>query len=139
FEGRARWARGSDHPLAAADFLPAAEDGELMERIGQVVVRAACVQTQEWRTGPDQLRELSICVNLSPAEFRNPRLAVDVASALIESGLDAGRLILEVTEEVVGRDAQGAVATMAELRRLGVRFALDGFGAGRTARGQRWQ
>ena len=81
-----------------------------MERIGQVVLRAACIQTQEWRTESEPTRELSVCVNLvAGSSSTNPRLGVDVAAALLESGLDASRLILEVTEDVAngrpGRDA----------------------------------
>ncbi len=133
FEALARWRRGHSDTVAAADFLPAAEEGELIERIGQVVMRAACVQTQEWRVQSDPPRELSICVNLSPVEFSNPRLGVDIASALLETGLDASRLILEITEHVATDDAQATLATMSELRRLGVRFALDKFGTGRSS------
>ncbi len=130
FEALARWRRGTSDTVAAADFLPAAEEGELMSRIGQVVLRAACIQTQEWRAESEPTRELSVCVNLSPLEFGNPRLGVDVAAALLESGLDASRLILEVTEEVAAGDVDATLATMSELRRLGVRFALDELGSG---------
>jgi diguanylate cyclase (GGDEF)-like protein len=133
FEALARWRRGHGDTVTAADFLPAAEEGELIERIGQVVMRAACVQTQEWRTESDPPRELSVCVNLSPIEFYNPRLGVDVAAALLETGLDASRLILEITEQVATDDAEATLATMSELRRLGVRFALDEFGTGRSS------
>jgi len=130
FEALARWRRGLSDTVVAAEFLPAAEERELMERIGRVVLRAACVQTQEWRSGSDPFRELSVCVNLSAVEFANPRLGVDVAAALLESGLDASRLILELTEDVAGEDTETTHATMSELRRLGVRFALDEFGTG---------
>src|SRR5262249_60273037 len=51
FEALARWRRSRSDTVAAAEFLPAAEEGDLMERIGQVVLRASCVQTQEWRAG----------------------------------------------------------------------------------------
>ncbi len=133
FEALARWRRDRSDTIAASEFVPAAEEDGLIERIGRVVLRAACMQTQEWRTGSEQLRELSVCVNLSAAEFSSPRLGVDVAGALLESGLDAGRLILEVTESVAGANTEVTRATMTELRRLGVRFALDGFGTGRSS------
>ena len=133
FEALARWQRGNSETVAAADFVPVAEEGELIARIGQVVLRTACVQTQEWREETDAQRELSVCVNLSAAEFASPRLGVDVASALLESGLDASRLILEITERVAGADTKATLATMVELRRLGVRFALDEFGLGRSS------
>jgi diguanylate cyclase (GGDEF)-like protein len=133
FEALARWRRDCLDTVAASEFVPAAEECGLIERIGRVVLRSACVQTQEWRRGPEQLRELSVCVNVSAAEFSSPRLGEDVASALLESGLDAGRLVLEVTELVAGANAEVAQGRMTELRRLGVRFALDGFGTGRSS------
>jgi diguanylate cyclase (GGDEF)-like protein len=133
FEALARWRRGSSDTVAAADFLHAAQEGELMERIGRVVMRTACIQTQEWRAESEPTRELSVCVNLSPAEFGSSRLGVDVASALLESGLDASRLILEVTEDAATADIDATLVAMTELRRLGVRFALDGFGTGRSS------
>ena len=133
FEALARWRRGTSETVAAADFLVAAEEAELMARIGQVVLRAACIQTREWRTEPDSARELSVCVNLSLLEFESARLGVDVAAALLESGLAASRLILEVTEEVATADLDSTLATMTELRRLGVRFALDELGSGRSS------
>jgi diguanylate cyclase (GGDEF)-like protein len=133
FEALARWRRDRSDTVVASDFVPVAEEGGLIERIGAVVLQAACLQTQEWRSGPEQLRDLSVCVNLSAAEFSSPRLAVDVASALLESGLDAGRLILEVSESVAGANTDATRTTMTELRRLGVRFALDGFGMSRSS------
>jgi len=133
FEALARWRRDDSDTVAAADFLPAAEDAALMERIGQVVLRTACIQTQEWRTEADPTRELSVCVNLAPVEFTNARLGVGVAAALLESGLDASRLILEIREDVATADPEATLATMTELRRLGVRFALDDFGTGRSS------
>jgi diguanylate cyclase (GGDEF)-like protein len=133
FEALARWRRGKTDTVAAADFLAAAEEGELMERIGQVVMRTACIQTQEWRAESGPTRELSVCVNLSPLEFGSARLGVDVAASLLESGLDASRLVLEVNEEVATADIDATMATMTELRRLGVRFALDDFGTSRSS------
>jgi diguanylate cyclase (GGDEF)-like protein len=133
FEALARWRRGKSETLAAADFLQAAEEAELFERIGRVVLRAACIQTNAWREESDPTGELSVCVNLSPAEFASARLGVDVPAALLESGLDASRLILEVTEEVATADFDATLATMTELRRLGVRFSLDELGSGRSS------
>jgi diguanylate cyclase (GGDEF)-like protein len=133
FEALARWRRGRADTVNAAEFMPTAEEGELVERIGQVVLRSACMQTQEWRTDEETPRELSVHVNLSPVEFFSPRLGADVAAALLETGLDASRLILEITEHVATNEAEATAAIMNELRRLGVRFALDEFGTGRSS------
>jgi diguanylate cyclase (GGDEF)-like protein len=133
FEALARWRRGRADTVNAAEFMATAEEGALIERIGLVVLRSACMQTQEWRTDAETPRELSVSVNLSPAQFFSPRLGVDVAAALLETGLDARRLILEITEHVATVDAEATAAIMSELRRLGVRFALDEAGTGRSS------
>src|SRR5262249_4797027 len=65
FEALARWRRSHTDMVTASEFLPAAAENELIERIGQVVLRAACMQTQKWRAEADSGRELSVCVNLS--------------------------------------------------------------------------
>ncbi|HZT54108.1 MAG TPA: EAL domain-containing protein, partial [Gaiellaceae bacterium] len=94
---------------------------------------SACSQTQAWRSQLPGRDGLAVCVNLSAVEFRNPRLCAEVAAAVLDAGLDARRLVLEITEATAMEDVDAAQQTMSELRRLGVRLALDGFGSGRSA------
>jgi EAL domain-containing protein (putative c-di-GMP-specific phosphodiesterase class I) len=88
------------------------------------VLNTACAQAVTW---PDHIK---VAVNVSPVQFRSGTLALKVASALASSGLRANRLELEITEAVLIRDDDVALATLHELKQLGVCIALDDFGTG---------
>ncbi len=133
FEALARWEKSESETVAAADFLPAAEEHDLIGRIDRVVLRAACVETHAWQTELEGSGGLDVCVNLSEAALADPKLSVEVATALLESGLEGRHLVLEIPEPVAMRDVESTRATMTELRRLGVRFALDAFGSSRSS------
>jgi EAL domain-containing protein (putative c-di-GMP-specific phosphodiesterase class I) len=74
--------------------------------------------------------KLSVAVNLSAAQFRNPMLALSVVSALGQSGLAASRLELEITETVLLQDDRAVLDTLHQIRDLGVRICMDDFGTG---------
>jgi EAL domain-containing protein (putative c-di-GMP-specific phosphodiesterase class I) len=119
-----RWnhpARGLVTPL---EFIPMAEETALIVPIGEWVLRQACGEAMRW---PGQL---SIAVNLSPAQFRIGNLAQVVMSALAQSGLPAQRLELEITESVLLVDNEATLETLHQLRKLGVRISMDDFGTG---------
>jgi diguanylate cyclase (GGDEF)-like protein len=124
FEALIRWnhpARGLVTPL---EFIPMAEETALIVPIGEWVLRQACGEAMRW---PGQL---SIAVNLSPAQFRIGNLAQVVMSALAQSGLPAQRLELEITESVLLVDNEATLETLHQLRKLGVRISMDDFGTG---------
>jgi EAL domain-containing protein (putative c-di-GMP-specific phosphodiesterase class I) len=110
--------------ISPAEFIPVAEETGLINQLGQLVLNAACMEAAAW---PDNTR---VAVNVSPVQFRSQTLALNVAAALAASGLSAARLELEITEAVLIRDDETALATMHQLRGLGVRIALDDFGTG---------
>ena len=124
FEALLRW----NHPLrgsiSPAEFVPLAEESGLIHQLGEWVLRTACAEAVNW---PDDTR---VSVNVSPVQFRNQGLALTIASALAESGLPARRLELEITEAVLMRDDETALAILRQLQELGVRIALDDFGTG---------
>jgi diguanylate cyclase (GGDEF)-like protein/PAS domain S-box-containing protein len=128
FEALLRWHRGGTM-VSPADFIPLAEETGLIVPIGEWVLRSACAEAATW---PDPI---AISVNLSTAQFRNPRLVATVVSALASSGLPASRLELEITESVLMQDNAQALVMLKELRALGVRIALDDFGTGYSALG----
>ncbi|KAA3447383.1 hypothetical protein C7I87_27780 [Mesorhizobium sp. SARCC-RB16n] len=99
-----------------------AETGEIVA-IGEWVTRTACRAASRW---PDQIK---VAVNLSAVQIR-PTLPLTIASALSYSGLSAGRLELEVTESVLLQDTEANLEILHQLRRLGVRIAMDDFGTG---------
>lgn len=128
-EALIRWQHPTRGLLAPIEFLPSAEATGLMREIGRWVLREACRQGRIWQ---DQLgeRRMVVAVNLSPGQFRDPRLLDDIAAILDETGLDPALLRLEISESVTQDDIEPAVSLMRRVRKLGVRLALDDFGAG---------
>ena len=110
--------------ISPADFIPVAEDTGLIVELGEWVLRTACAEAAQW---PDHVR---LAVNVSPVQLKEPTLSLRIASALAASSLPANRLELEITEAVLIRDDETALAILHEMRALGVRIALDDFGTG---------
>ena len=123
-EALLRWHHPQRGTIAPADFIPVAEDTGLINELGRFVLDAACREAKNW---PADVR---IAVNVSPVQFRSQTLALNVAAALAASEVAAQRLELEITEAVLMRDDEAALATLHQLRALGVRIALDDFGTG---------
>ncbi len=123
-EALLRWRHPVRGMIPPAEFIPVAEETGLIEEIGQWVLRTACIEASAW---PAHVR---LAVNVSPIQFKSETLALKVASALAESGLDPRRLELEITEAVLIADDDAALVTLGQLRALGVHIALDDFGTG---------
>jgi EAL domain-containing protein (putative c-di-GMP-specific phosphodiesterase class I) len=126
-EALLRWRHPRLHTLLPVDIIPVAETLGLIDEIGSWVLRQACRQLAEWRVDG---RDLSMAVNVSPRQLDGPGLAVDVAAALDLYDLPAYRLVIEVAEGGLGTDTGAACEQLGVLRSLGVRIALDDFGAG---------
>jgi len=105
----------------------------LIVAIGRRVLLEARRSVAEWQARFADYEQLSVNVNLSPAELLNPELTHDVRTALAASGLAPVSLVLEITESGAMTDTVAALAAMNELRRLGVRLALDDFGTGHSS------
>ena len=123
-EALVRWRHPERGVISPAEFIPIAEDTGLINQLGEWVLTTACVEAATW---PD---EISIAVNVSPVQFRSGTFALKVLAALAASGLPASRLELEITEAVLIRDDEAALAILHQLRAIGVRIALDDFGTG---------
>ena len=126
-EALIRW----EHPTAGVimpdDFIPAAERTGLIIPIGRWVLREACRLGAEWnRRG----RSLTMAVNLSARQLESDDLVDDVRRTLAESGLDPAKLVLEITETTLMRDAPSTRHRLEGLKALGVRLAIDDFGTG---------
>jgi diguanylate cyclase (GGDEF)-like protein/PAS domain S-box-containing protein len=123
-EALLRW----DHPqrgmIPPLEFIPIAEETGLISAIGDWVLRRACDEAMRWPNN------VSVAVNVSPVQFRNPGLALTVASILADSGLPASRLELEITESVLMQNNDATLATLHQIRDLGVRISMDDFGTG---------
>jgi EAL domain-containing protein (putative c-di-GMP-specific phosphodiesterase class I) len=127
-EALIRW----NHPTLGAvspdRFIPFAEQNGAIVAIGDWVLREACRQNKIWQEAG--LAPRTVCVNVSARQFRERGLVGRVAEALQQSGLEPQYLELELTESVIMQDVARAVATMFELRKLGVRLSIDDFGTG---------
>jgi EAL domain-containing protein (putative c-di-GMP-specific phosphodiesterase class I)/GGDEF domain-containing protein len=132
-EALLRWQHPRLGMVSPLEFIPILEDSGLIVPVGEWVLRRACRQLRAWTQAG--LPAINLAVNLSAVQFRQPGLAAMVAAALAESGLAASRLELEITENVILHGEEATIAGMSELRRLGVRIAIDDFGAGYSSFG----
>ncbi|KRR23305.1 diguanylate cyclase [Bradyrhizobium lablabi] len=123
-EALVRWRHPQRGMISPAEFVPLAEDTGLINQLGEWVLTTACKEAATW---PDNVR---LAVNVSPIQFKSGTLALKVMGALAASGLPASRLELEITEAVLIRDDEVALAVLHDLRAIGVRIALDDFGTG---------
>lgn len=132
-EALLRWTHPDLGRVPPVEFIPVAEEAGLINRIGAWVLEEACKQLAEWRA---KGHDVWLSVNLSPKELHNSDYAAQVADVLAEYGVPPQRLVLEVTEHAVATDMEELVRRLAELRKTGVRIALDDFGAGYSSLGQ---
>jgi diguanylate cyclase (GGDEF)-like protein/PAS domain S-box-containing protein len=123
-EALVRWRHPQRGMISPADFIPIAEETGLINQLGEWVLTTACMEAAAW---PDHIK---LAVNVSPVQFKSGTLALKVIAALAASGLAASRLELEITEAVLIRDDDAALAILHQLRDIGVRIALDDFGTG---------
>jgi diguanylate cyclase (GGDEF)-like protein len=124
FEALLRWRHPDRGMISPAEFIPVAEETGLIVRIGEWVLRRACLESVNW---PGRLR---IAVNLSPVQFRSPDLLQTVFSALAASHLEPTRLELEITETALLQDSRTVLETLRQLKAFGVRISMDDFGTG---------
>ncbi|WP_307249076.1 putative bifunctional diguanylate cyclase/phosphodiesterase [Catenuloplanes indicus] len=122
-----RWTHPELGPVGPDEFIPAAEESELIAKLGRWVLDQACRRLAEWlRDGHD----VWISVNVSPRELHAPDYVGQVAEALRTHRVPPQRLVLEVTEHAVATDRDELCRRLRALRDTGVRIALDDFGAG---------
>ncbi|MEA2165382.1 MAG: hypothetical protein QOK37_3509 [Thermoanaerobaculia bacterium] len=129
FEALVRWQLG-DELVKAGEIVPIAEDTGLILSIGKWVLCESLRQLAAWQEKDPAIAALDMHVNLSAKQFLQPNLLEQVACALEESGIAAGRLHLEVTESVIIDNPEEAAALLERLRETGVRISLDDFGTG---------
>ncbi len=123
-EALLRWHHPERGTIPPAEFIPIAEDTGLINQLGEWVLTTACAEAATW---PEDIK---LAVNVSPVQFKSGTLALKIVAALAASGLAANRLELEITEAVLIRDDEAALAILHQLRAIGVRIALDDFGTG---------
>jgi len=119
-----RW----DHPtrglISPGEFIGMAEESGLIDAVGDWVLRTACSTVMGWKKLPD----LRLAVNVSRRQLDQPDFADRVAQVLVETGMPASRLELELTESLAA--SEQSLATLGQIREMGVRTAMDDFGTG---------
>jgi diguanylate cyclase (GGDEF)-like protein/PAS domain S-box-containing protein len=119
FEALVRWEHGARGLLTAEEFVPLAEESGLIVALGEHVLREACAEAAR--------RALPVCVNVAARQLGDPELPARVEAVLAEAGLAAPLLCLEIAEAALTPDRAAVVCGLAD---LGVRLAVDDFGAG---------
>ncbi len=126
-EALLRFTHPTRGPVAPFELIRLAETSGAIVRLGREIFRRACAETLQWhRLGFD----LSVAINVSARQLREPALLDDVRSVIAETGIPADRVVVELTETVLATDEHGEIATLRSLRDLGCRIALDDFGTG---------
>jgi diguanylate cyclase (GGDEF)-like protein/PAS domain S-box-containing protein len=127
-EALMRWWHPERGLVPPAEFIPVAEETGLIMSLGRWALRTACVQASEWAG-------LCVSVNLSPVQFKHRDLVGILREILEATGFEPSRLELEITEGVLLQDTEASLATLAGLKKLGVRIAMDDFGTGYSSLG----
>ncbi|MDO6413116.1 EAL domain-containing protein [Sphingomonas sp. BIUV-7] len=124
FEALVRWNHPERGIIPPDAFIPVAEQSGFIVPLGAWILREACREAASWA------RPLNIAVNLSPVQFQQGALRKRVETTLIDTGLAPERLELEITETALLRDRDATIATLNELKSMGIRIAMDDFGTG---------
>ncbi len=130
FEALVRWQHPQRGLLYPADFITIAEETGLIVPLGWWVLNEACQQVRIWQTQFPTKELLSMNVNLSAKQLAQPDVASRIAQALDQTRLDARHLKLEITESTLIESKPATIATLAEIRGLGVQLCIDDFGTG---------
>ena len=123
-EALLRWRHPERGLISPGDFMPTVEETGLIIPLGEWVLRQACSDAVHW---PDTVR---IAVNLSPVQFKSQKLVQAVIDALATTGIAPHRLELELTEAALLSNDRHNIATLDQIRQLGVRVVMDDFGTG---------
>ena len=127
-EGLLRWSHPEHGAVSPGEFIPIAEESDLIRHVGTYMLRTATHQIAAQRRRHSL--ELQLNANLSPRQLGDPQLQALVQQSLATAALPAGALCLEITEETIMQDPAQATRVLNELRGLGVELAIDDFGTG---------
>lgn len=130
FEALVRWQHPERGLISPAEFIPVAEETELILPIGHYVLLESCRQIREWQARWQMPSPLTLSVNLSSKQFKQSDLVEQLKQVLYQTKLDPQSLRLEITESVVMENAEDATAMLRQFRSLGVQLSIDDFGTG---------
>ncbi len=130
FEALARWQHPQRGLIMPNAFIPIAEETGLINELGALVLRQACLRMVELAHHHAHAAALTLSVNISGRQFKRPEFVAEVATILSETGIDPALLHLELTESILMDNADQAVATIKSLKALSVKVVIDDFGTG---------
>ena len=126
-ESLIRWIHPKRGFISPAQFIPLAEESDLILRIGSWVLDSACAQIKVWE---DSASELLLAVNVSPKQFRQENFVAQVKAIVQRHAINPARLKLELTEGMLVENISDIIASMNALKEFGIQFSLDDFGTG---------
>ena len=130
YEALVRWNHPERGILFPGEFIPVAEESDLIVQLGRWVLKEACRQMAEWCKTVAADPPLTISVNVAPRQLIDPRFMDDLADALSETGLAASHLKVEVTESSIMGNPEAALDILRQLKAMGVGLEIDDFGTG---------
>ncbi len=124
FEALVRWQHPERGVVAPGEFISLAEENGLIVPIGEWVLRQACREVANW---PEHIK---VGFNVSAVQFKSPGLLESISAAIEAAAINGSRLIVEVTESVMLKDAEQAISALHSIRDMGIVVAMDDFGTG---------
>lgn len=128
-EALLRWNDKALGQVSPSNFIPIAEDSGLIIPLGQWVIEQACLILSNWQ-GHKECEDWTLSVNISPRQFRHAGFVEHIEKTIKQSGINASRLKLEITENLLIDKPEQVAKRMNKLRLLGLQFSLDDFGTG---------
>jgi diguanylate cyclase (GGDEF)-like protein/PAS domain S-box-containing protein len=129
-EALVRWQHPQRGLVPPREFIPVAEETGQIVALGRWVLAQACREVRVWQARLPEGRQVRVGVNVSSVQLSKSDITADVARALEISGIDPGCLVIELTESVLMQNSESVLATLTQLKALGVRIAIDDFGTG---------
>jgi diguanylate cyclase (GGDEF)-like protein/PAS domain S-box-containing protein len=129
-EALLKWNHPRGIPIGPAEFIPIAEEANLIGEIGRMVLAEACSQVARWQRTYKSGRPFALSVNISGRQFMDADFITAMRMAYGTAGLSPKTLILEITESVMMTNTEATVRMLEDIRKLGVRLAVDDFGTG---------
>jgi diguanylate cyclase (GGDEF)-like protein len=130
FEALVRWQHPTRGMVSPAEFIPVAEETELIVPLGQWIFKQACSQLSQWQNQFSKASDLIISINLSPQQFLQPNLVESLEEILKNIGIKGQQLKLEITESLAMKDVESSVNLLLRLKALNLQLSLDDFGTG---------
>ena len=128
-EALLRWSHPTRGNVSPGEFIPVAEQTGMIVPLSLWVLREACAQLRHWDNRPET-EGLAVAINISGRLVMEPGIGAALARELFHAGVEPHRVILEITESLLMEDRSETVATLCQLRALGMRLSVDDFGTG---------